>query len=232
MILVLALVSLASAGDVERAAAIRQASVVDVLAAEIARARSAGADRQELAGLMARFRVEAEVLAGLEAPMVLAATEEGVARRTAAARALTQALAAGRADAASRTTLVAWLGDPSERLGVLERALAAARATNEGPLRTALALDVAEQAAAVGLVFRYDAEIARLEAGRLFAQAALLRGRTMPGQSGGLDLVVEAERTERDARAATARHPLLVAEADRAEAVRLSALLLSGEVHP
>lgn len=227
-LLLVLLVMPAHAGDEElRAAVQRQEAVVDALAADVARARVAGVPRQELGAQMSLYRAEAERLAAMEAPLLQSAADAERQAHSEAERKLADALANDRTDDAARTTLVRWLGEPSARAAVLESVAAQAGTASDPVVRRALALDLAEQAGALALVCRYDAATSRRAADRASAQATAFRARTAPGQSGGLDLVVAAERAEREVLLATAELHANEALALRFEAVRAVALTLS-----
>lgn len=222
------LVAPARAGDDElRAAVQRQEAVVDALAAEVATARDAGVSRQELGGKMSRYRAEAERLATMEAPLTQSAADAERRSHSEAERRLADAIANDRADDGARAVLVGWLGEPASRVAVLESVAIQAGAATDPAVQRALALDLAEQAGALVLVCRYDAAKSSRDADRASAQGAALRARTAPGQSGGLDLVVAAERAEREASEAQASASTSVALARRFEAVRALGLTLS-----
>lgn len=222
------LVVAAHAGDEElRAAVQRQEAVVDALAADVASARAAGAPRQELGARMSLYRAEAERLAAMEAPLLLSAADAEREQHSEAARKLADAIANDRPDDAARASLVGWLGEPSARVAVVEAVAGQAGGASDPVVRRALALDLAEQAGALALVCHYDAAKSRRAGDRALAQAAAFRARTAPGQSGGLDLVVAAERAEREALAANADLGANEALAVRFEAVRAAALTLS-----
>lgn len=222
------LVAAAHAGDDElRAAVQRQEAVVDALAAEVATARTAGVSRQDLGARMSLYRAEAERLVAMEAPLLLSAADAERQAHSDAERELADAIANDRANDAARTTLVRWLGEPPARVAVVESVGAQAGAAGDPVVRRALALDLAEQAGALALVCRYDAAKSLKAADRASAQAAASRARTAPGQSGGLDLVVAAERAEREALNARADIGANEALAARFEAVRAAALTVS-----
>lgn len=227
-ILLALLVAAAHAGDDElRASVQRQEAVVDALAADVAAARTAGAPRQELGARMSLYRAEAERLVAMEAPLLQSAADAERQAHSDAQRKLADAIATDRVDDAARASLVLWLGEPAARVVVVESVAGQAGAAADPVVRRALALDLAEQAGALALVCRYDAAKSLRTADRATAQATALRARTAPGQSGGLDLVVAAERAERealDARAAVAANEAL---AVRFEALRAAALTLS-----
>ena len=220
----------ARAGDDDlRAAVQRQEAIVDALAAEVSSARAAGAPRQELGARMSRYRTEAERLATMEAPLLLSAADAERQAHAAAERALADAIANDRPEEAARASLVGWLGEPAARVKVLESVAVQAGVASDPIVRRALALDLAEQAGALALVCRYDTAKSRREADRASAQAAALRARTAPGQAGGLDLVIAAERGERGALEATEAAAAANALALRFEATRSTALTLSEE---
>lgn len=226
MIAALLWLSLALAGDdALRAEVQRQEAVVDALAAEVAAAQTSGASRQEIARRMALYRAAAETLAKLEAPLLQTEADAERLERAEAARRLTEALAQDGSEAAGRATLVGWLGEPAARAPVLESVTASA-ATAEPALRRALALDLSEQAGGLALVARYDAAQAERTARRASARASALRARTGPGKPGGLDLVIDAERAEREAALALAEAAGHRATLLRLEAVRGAALAL------
>lgn len=232
MVLLLSLLQAAWAADPADDAALRlavqrQEAVVDALAGEVERHRTAGAGRAELGAAMSRYREAAVRLVELEAPLVAGAQDAERAAHAEALRRLAEALANDRVDEAARARLVGWVGEPTVRVGVVESVLGTCGGTTDTTVRRALALDLVEQAAALALVARYDGARARADAERARAQAEALRARTSAGQSGGLDLVVAAERAERDA--ATASERALAAEAVvvRYEAVRVAAITLS-----
>lgn len=210
-----------------RLAVQRQEVVVDARAAEVATLRSNGAGRTELAAAMTRYRDAAVKLAELEAPLVSSAADAERTAHSDALRRLAEALANDRVDDGARATLVGWLGEPRDRVSVLEAVLAQATGATDPVVRRALALDLVEQAAGLALVSRYDAARAGRTEGRANAQASALRARTAPGQSGGLDLVVAAERAEREATAAAAARAQAEGLAARYEAVRAAAITLS-----
>lgn len=230
MILVLLglLVGFAHAGDEALRAAIqRQEAVVDALAAEVATARATGASRQDLGARMSRYRAEAERLAAMEEPFLRSAVDAERAAHSDAERKLADALAGDRPAEQERVLLVHWLGEPRDRIRVFELVPAQSTAVSDPVVRRALALDLAEQSNGLALVCRYDAEKSRREGDRATAQAAALRARTAPGQSGGIDLMVAAERAERQAAQAVEAVRSAEALAARFEAVRTVALALS-----
>lgn len=213
------------ASDAELRAAIqRQEALVDALAADVAAARIANATRQELSTRMSRYRTEAERLAMMEAPMLQQAADVEHEAHVNATHRLTDALANDRSDDASRAVLVHWLGEPATRIALLESVAAQAGATADPLVRQALALDIAEQAGVLALVCHYDTAKARRDVDRALAQAAAFRARTAPGQSGGLELVVAAERAEQEATEAIARANVANGLAIRLEAIRSDAL--------
>lgn len=215
----------AQAGDVELRAAIqRQEALVDALAADVAAARAAHATRQELGARMSRYRTEAERLAMMEAPMLQQAADAAHEAHVNATHRLTDALANDRSDDASRAVLVYWLGEPATRIALLESVATQAGATADPLVRQALALDIAEQAGALALVCHYDTAKAQRDVARALAQAAAFRARTAPGQSGGLELVLAAERAEQEAVEASARAHVADGLAIRLEAIRSDAL--------
>lgn len=221
--------SLAALAADPRVAVVQQREVVDTLASEIATARATSGDRDALAALMTRYREAAERLAVLEAPSLTAAAGADASARSAARRGLADALAKGTADDHDRTALVAWLGEPADRLPELVTALDAIRGTRDGTVRRGLAVDIADQADVLSLIAAYDAARAEHDRDRASTQAAVLRTRTAPGQTGGIDLIVAAERLERDAVAAGDRMVLAEDQRARADALRASALALSVE---
>ena len=196
----------AHAGDDElRASMQRQEAVVDALAADVAAARVSGAARQELAARMTRYRTEAERLAVIAAPLFAEDADVEQRSHADAARRLAEAVATDRSDDTARGLLVAWVGEPEPRVAILEHIVAGAPDIADRAVRAALALDLSEQAGTLALIARYDAAKARREEARASAQATALRARTAPGQSGGLDVVVSAERAERAATEAGGR---------------------------
>lgn len=216
------------AADAElRLAVQRQEAIVDARAADVAALRSAGAGRGELGAAMTRYRDAAVRLAELEAPLMSSTADVERAEHSEALRRLAEALANDRTDDGARAALVTWLGEPLPRIDVLEAVIGQATATTDPVVRRALGLDLVEQAAGLALVSRYDAAKARRVEARAVAQASALRARTAPGQSGGLDLVVAAERAEREATAAAAERAQGDALAARFEAVRTAAITLS-----
>lgn len=216
------------AADAElRLAVQRQEVIVDARAAEVARLRSSGAGRTELGAAMTRYRDAAVRLAELEAPLISSAADAERTAHSDALRRLAEALANDRVDEAARSTLVAWLGEPRDRVVVLEAVLAQAGGATDPVVRRALALDLVEQAAGLALVSHYDAAAAGRAEARANAQASAFRARTAPGQSGGLDLVVAAERAEREAVGAAAERAQAEGLAARYEAVRAAAITLS-----
>lgn len=218
----------AHAGDEElRAAVQRQEVVVDALAADVATARAAGASRQDLGTRMSLYRAEAVRLAAMAAPLFQSEADTEQAAHADAERRLADALASDHADDPSRVALIGWLGEPSVRVGLVETVARQAGATIDPVVRHALALDLAEQAGALALVCRYDAAKARRDGARATAQASAFRARTAPGQSGGLDLVVAAERAERETSAASAAVIAADALASRYDAVRAAMVTLS-----
>jgi hypothetical protein len=210
-----------------RLAVQRQEAVVDALAGEVERRRAAGVGRAELGAAMSRYREAAVRLVELEAPLVVGAQDAERAAHAEALRRLAEALASDRVDETARARLVGWVGEPTVRVGVVESVLGTCRGTSDTTVRRALALDIVEQATALALVARYDGARARAEGERASAQAEALRARTGAGQSGALDLVVAAERSERDA--ATDAERALAADAvvARYDVVRVAAISLS-----
>ena len=212
-----------------RLAIVQQRQVVDTLATEVAAARSRSADRDALADLMARYRDAAERLATLEGPELAAAAGVEAGERSAARSALADALARGTADDRHRDFLVSWLGEPIDRLSALTRVLDASRSTEDDAVRRGLALDVADQTDVLSMISAYDAARAERDRDRAATQAGVLRARTAPGQTGGMDLVVAAERLEREAKAADERATSAREQLARTEALRTAALALSVE---
>lgn len=227
LLLTLLVVSARAGDDDLRAAVQHQEAVVDALAAEVAAARDAGVSRQELGEKMSRYRAEAERLATMAAPLTQSAADAERRSHSEAGRRLADAIANDRADDGARAVLVAWLGEPASRVAILESVAEQASATTDPVVQRALALDLAEQAGALVLVCRYDAAKSGRDADRATAQATAFRARTAPGQPGGLDLVVAAERAERDAAKAKAAAEENAAFATRFEAVRIVGLTLS-----
>ncbi|MEQ1501579.1 MAG: hypothetical protein ABMB14_05080 [Myxococcota bacterium] len=212
-----------------RLAVVQQRQVVDTLATEVATARAGAADRDELADLMARYREAAERLAALEAPELAAAAGAEAGERSAARRGLAEALARGTADDRDRGVLVGWLGEPEPRVAALAQALDAVSSTRDDAVRRGLAVDVADQADVLSLISAYDTARAERDRERAATQAAALRARTAPGQTGGMDLVVAAERLEREAQAAEKRATSARELRTRADELRAAALALSVE---
>ena len=212
-----------------RLAVVQQRQVVDTLAAEVATARVGAADRDELADRMARYREAAERLAALEAPELAAAAGVEAGERSLARRGLADALARGAPDEHDRDVLVGWLGDPEARLPALTQVLGSIASTRDDAVRRGLALDVADQADVLSLVAAYDTARAERDRERAATQAGVLRARTAPGQTGGMDLVVAAERLEREAQAADERAMSARQRRTRADELRAAALALSVE---
>ncbi|MCB9692048.1 MAG: hypothetical protein H6736_09560 [Alphaproteobacteria bacterium] len=157
---------------------------VEAAAAEVAAARARGAPRSEVARLMRAYRARAEMLPA-DAPTDVAS----------ARRALGEAIARGRGGAEPRAALVAVVGEPAERLEALERAVAAP--APEG-LRAALHADIAEQAALLAAVARWDAVQAEAE-----RQGAALRAEAIrapaPGLTPDIGAQLEARRAAEEA---------------------------------
>ena len=213
----------------DRPALRRQEAVVEARAIEVATLRANGASRADLAAAMARYREAAVALDALEGPLRTTAEDESLRRGSDALRHLAAALATDRADDDARAAAANWLGEPVSRIGVLEAVLTEVSRTTDPVLRRALAADLAEQAAGLALMSRYDAASAARSASRASSQARALRARTASGQAGGLDLIVAAERAERDAAAAQTARALAMVLATRFEAVGASALLPAEE---
>lgn len=193
-----------------RAERVARQQVVASLAARVAQARADGAPRSEVAALLAQYRAEAEALAALTAPVVAATEDAEQQARLAALASLRDAVAKGSRDERARQVLGTWLGEPSERVALLDAALADARTVADPVLRNALLLDAADQAAAVALVATYDAASALADAERAMSQAAAERARSGPGSLGALGTLIEAERLEREAASARARRETLL----------------------
>jgi hypothetical protein len=201
MSVLVVLLGVVHADPVPRETVAREQSVAR-LAAEVAAARRDGSGRAVVADLMARYRAQAEALAAVEEPLAAARADQERARRRDALGGLRDAVAKGTANEAARRVLAEWLGDGGDRLPLLRDALRAADGSNDAELKQAIALDVADQAGAVGLLALYDAEVADRAALRGRLAAAAERARSGPGSIGSLSSVIEAERREREAAAA------------------------------
>lgn len=227
MIVLVLLIAFAHAGDSD-ADAVRARLIaeqdVETVAAEIAAARASGGDRSELARLMTEYRERAERLEAIDGPQVVAAEDSARRDRTQAQKALIDALARGTTDVASRRVLGDWLGDLDARIKTLGPTLEAALATEDPEFRSALVLDIADQAGIIAIVARYDAADADRVARRDATQAAGLRVRAGPGDGASLDVTVAAGRLERETAEAIARRDAAQARADAADKLRQQAL--------
>ncbi len=227
MTILVLLIALARASDpttdAYRARLVAQQDV-ESAAAEIARARASGSERTELAQLMATYREKAERLQSIDEPLLAAAADSARTDQIQAEQALFEALARGTTDPHARKVLGAYLGDLDARLKTLVPSLEAARAADDAELRDALLLDIADQAATLALVARYDAADADRIARRDVAEAAGLRLRTGPIDGASLDVTVAAGRLEREAIEAAARRDVASSRALAADALRASAL--------
>ncbi|MCB9679081.1 MAG: hypothetical protein H6737_28525 [Alphaproteobacteria bacterium] len=168
-------------------------------AADVARARSEGARRAEIAERMKVYRAAAEALAAAEAGQ---APPDGP---LAALAALTEALATGKRGEEPRAAVAAALGEPAERLPVLEEGLETSLALGPGALRSSLLRDLADQADGLALIATWDAWVATQEQRGVEARLAAIE-HSAPGQTGGVDRAVEVQRlrAERDGLAARA----------------------------
>lgn len=193
---------------------------VATLAAEVARARTEGARRQEVEALMAKYRVAAERLRDLRAPIEAAEQDERIHGRVAALTALLDATARGQRDPASREVLAAWLGGV-DRATIARLDEALDQAEQDPVLGDALRADVAEVAGALAVCAGYDAALARTEAATDTDRATALRAAARSGAPEALEGVADAERWEHEAAEATARAEeatVLVGESKRLQA--------------
>ena len=202
----LAAIAIALAGAGETAQL--QAQAEDAAMA-VAQARQSGARRTVVARLMREYRSAAEALATAEAPRAT-----GVVPLE-ALQELTEAIATGRRGTAPRDALAAVVGEPVVRIPLLEAALQHAIDAEGDELRRSLLLDLAEHAGALALIAEWDAGEASTSRRRLELRATALT-RVIPGQAGGVDRAVEAQRLREAARAATRQREQHTAYRDRA----------------
>ena len=200
----------------ERLAAERAATAV-------AEARARGASRAEIAELMAIYRDAAERLAAREA--AVAPAVDLAAERLAALRALTDALAAGREAPDARRALVAWLGEPSARMSLLDQALDATRTVGSRDLERALVADVLDQANALFVLLTYDAAVVRRDIDRTSVRMSALE-RNVPGQATAIDVRVEIVRLEGEIQTLERAAATLANARERCEAIRARATTL------
>jgi len=200
------MVGLAAAQGTPDDAVLRQQQAVEVAAQAVAAARADGAKRSVIAELMKHYRAEATELDALLPPLDATWEEERRARLQAVI-ALGEALAAGKSDDDAAEVLAAWLGEPSDRLTLLRKALASTE-TAPDTVRAAVQADVAEQATALSVWLAYDAAEARRRAEKAQLRAASLR-RSGPGQGVGISAEVEAQQLEALALVETTRSATL-----------------------
>ncbi|MCB9685635.1 MAG: hypothetical protein H6738_10775 [Alphaproteobacteria bacterium] len=174
------------------------------LAAAVGRARTEGARRQVVEGLMASYRARAQVLQDLLEPLQAAEQDERRRARAAALTAVIEATARGQRDLEARQVLAAWIGAADG--ATVERLSAALDQAEQDPiLGEALRADVAEVAGALAVCATYDAAEAGRDAARDAGRAAALRAAARSGTPEALEGVADAERLEREAAAATTR---------------------------
>ncbi|MEZ4238543.1 MAG: hypothetical protein R3F59_20790 [Myxococcota bacterium] len=191
---------------------------VATLAAQVEAARAAGAPRGQLAKLMSAYRERAEALQAAEAPLLADRLDAAAARRAEATRRLADAVAREAADPDARAVLVEALGPPEARLDALQRIVAAGSPDPE--VAAAIALDVADQAALLALVFDHDAGAARAAAHRARTRADAIAARARAGETPTVQDLAEQERLRRDAAAQDDAAQQAAAQAERARALR------------
>jgi hypothetical protein len=196
---------------------------VERAATAVAEARARGASRAEIAELMAVYRDTAERLAAREAAEAPAV--DLTVERLSALRALTDALAAGREAPDARRALVAWLGEPSARMSLLEQALDATRTVGSRDLERALVADVLDQANALFVLLTYDAATVRRDIDRSRVRVSALR-RDVPGQAAPIDVQVDTVRLEGEIEALERTAATLTNARDRCDAIRVRATTL------
>ena len=196
---------------------------VERAATAVAEARARGATRSEIAELMAIYRDAAERLAAREAAEAPAV--DLTVERLSALRALTDALAAGREAPDARRVLVEWLGEPSERMSLLEQALDATRTVGSRDLERALVADVLDQANALFVLLTYDAAAVHRDIDRSRLRLSALE-HNVPGQATAIDLRVEIVRLEGEIQTLERTAATLTNARERCEAIRARATTL------
>ena len=196
---------------------------VERAATAVAEARARGASRREIAELMASYRDAAERLAAREAAELPAV--DLAAERRSALRALTEALAAGREAPDAHRALVAWLGEPSARLSLLDQALDATETVGSRDLERALVADVLDQANALFVLLSYDAAAVQRDFERSSVRLSALE-RDLTGQAQAIDVQVDIVRLEGEIEALERTAATLADARDRCDAIRTRAMTL------
>jgi hypothetical protein len=199
---------------------------VERAAAAVATARAEGANRSELAELMAAYRDAAarhEQLALAQGP-----TPDAIRReRQQALTDVTRALAEGATDVPARAVLASWLGDPAARAAVL-RSAADSTTAMPADIRRGVLLDVLEQTDALAALLSFDAAVLAIESDQAELRALSLRRRG-PGQTASIEDEVRAVRLEEDARRAEERAASLLLLRAEVWVVREKAVAALGE---
>jgi hypothetical protein len=207
----------------------RQRALTDRAAEASAQARADGLRRTEVAERYAEFRTAKLELDRLLALVPPPPHQDVVARR-AAVDALRVALAEGQRTSGARSVVADWLGEPAERLGVWQGALAGSVGA-PAAIRRAMLLDILEQADALAVLLAFDAAVSRAVVSEAGLRAATLRRRA-PGQSPSMVDELEAVRALDLARRAAADEERSRGLLVRVASFRAAALAALGEGAP